>query len=483
MSKILLRFFFKLINGVFLLLILARVWGPEPFGIFMYPFTLAAIIVILVDYGFNLQLVRDVGRNVQDAHRLTCQAVSIKTFLTAIVAIVGLPLVMVLKSLENYRLLLVLLVFSNILNSYGLLFNLSFRGMGLFDTEVKTVFWSTIVTFIIVGGLVLSGQSPEVIAMGFVLSKGFFLAFSWVVYRHLIDGAKFIYPHLSSAFTALLNGFPFAAHVALGTLYFSVDTIIIQHFLGAEGVGIYQAGLRIMLGGLILTDVFANVYLSRLAKESADRIALVDLATRMTRHFLVFGVFGFICMITFSDLVVNLIYGGDGYNRLIPLFPFFAVVLLLRYVASSYGIVLTVDDRQVVRMIAAGLSVIVSITLNFVLIPMFDLHGAIFASILTHIFLTGIYVVFTWRQVHSWLMDWRSWILILAAIMTGLFQLTIFSENDMARYTVMFGDVLCIGFIGVTLTEHHNLLSLLRKFYDYALGIFGNRGSAHNHDR
>lgn len=454
----------RFINGVLLFIIMARFWGPQTFGVFMYPFTLAAIIVILVDYGFNLQLVRDVGKKTQEAHRLTCQAVAIKTILTAIVAVFGLPLILLLKSLEGYRLILGLLLFSNILNSYGLLFNLSFRGMGLFDREVKTVFWSSIVTFLLVGGLVLSGQGPEVIAIGFVLSKAFFLILSWAVYRHLIGGTKFIYPNRRSALTALSSGFPFAAHVALGTLYFSVDTIIIQHFLGAENVGIYQAGLRIMVGGLILTDVLSNIYLSRMAKDSYDRKALISLSTRMTRHCLMIGVFGFICMIGFSDLIVKLIYGSNGFSKVIPLFPLFGIVLLLRYLGASYGILLTVDNRQVVRMVGVGLSVIVSIALNILLIPRFNLNGALFASIITHVFLTAIYIFFAWRQVQSWLIEKRSWILISIAVLTGLFQLFIIPDHNIMRYTVMTGALLFVGLIGITSTEYSNLVKRLQRY-------------------
>ena len=470
----------RLINAVLLLVVLARFWGPETFGIFMYPFTLAAIIVILVDYGFNLQLVRDVGKNTQDHHRLTCQALTIKTLLTSVVIVLGLPLIMLVKSLEGYRLLLVLFLFSNILNSYGLLFNLSFRGIGLFNKEVKTVFWSTMASLLLIGCLILFGQGPEVIALGLVISKAFFVRYSWIVYQRIIGGAKFIYPPLSAMFAALRKGFPFAAHVALGTLYFLVDTVIIQHFLGAKNVGIYQAGLRVMIGGLILADVLANVYLSRMAKESADRDALINLATRMTRHFLIVGVFGFVCMIGFSELVVKLIYGGSGYSKVIPLIPLFGVVLLLRYMGSSYGIVLTVDNRQFVRMVAVGLSAIVSITMNIVLIPTFDLHGALYASIITHIFLIGIYIFFAWRQVHSWLMERRSWLLISIAVATGLFQLFIFPDHNIVSYTVMAGAILFIGFIGMSLTECHNLL---RRFYNYASSIFGDKDSAYDHDR
>jgi O-antigen/teichoic acid export membrane protein len=445
----------------------------------MYPFTLAAIIVILVDYGFNLQLVRDVGKNTQDHHRLTCQALTIKTILTSIVVVLGLPLIILVKLFVGYRLLLVLLLFSNILNSYGMLFNLSFRGIGLFDKEVKTVFWSTMVTLLLIGCLILFGQGPEVIALALVITKAFFLIYSWIVYKRIISWAKFRYPPLSDMFAALRKGFPFAAHVALGTLYFSIDTVIIQHFLGVKNVGIYQAGLRVMVVGLVLSGVLANVYLRQMAKESADRDAFINLATRMTRHFLIVGIFGFVCMIGFPELVVKLIYGGSGYSKLNTLIPLFGVVLLLRCMANSYGIVLTVDNRQFVRMVAACLSVIISITMNIVLIPIFDLHGALYASIITHIFLISIYIVFAWRQVHSWLMERRSCLLISFAAATGLFQLLVFPDHNIVSYIVMAGAALFIGFIGVSLTEYHNLL---RRFYNFASNIFSDKGSRYDHD-
>jgi len=469
----------RFINTALVLVVLARFWGPETFGVFMYPFTVAAIIALLVDYGFDLQLVRDIGKNTQDLHMLTCQALIIKTLLTSIVVVFGLPLIMLVKLFEGYRFLLILFLLSKILNSYGLLFNLSFRGIGLFDKEVKTVFWSTMVTLLLIGCLILLGQGPEVIALSLVITKAFFMIYSWIVYKRIISWAKFRYPPLNNIFVALCKGFPFAAHVALGTLYFSIDTIIIQHFLGVKNVGIYQAGLRVMIGGLVLSGVLANVYLRQLAKESADRDTFINLATRMMRHFLIVGIFGFIFMIGFSELVVKLIYGGSGYSKLIPLIPLFGVVLLLRFMANSYGIVLTVDNRQFVRMVAAGLSVIISITMNIVLIPIFDLHGALYASIITHIFLISIYIVFAWRQVHSWLMERRSWLLISIAVATGLFQLFIFPDHNIVSYIVMAGAVLFIGFIGVSLTEYHNLLRL---FYNFASNIFSDKGSRYDHD-
>lgn len=452
----------RFVSGVLLFVIMARFWGPETFGYFMYPYTLTTIIVILIDYGFNLQIVRDVGKSIQHAHKLTCEALVAKSLLVIIATVAGLPLLILLEVLDSYRFLLLLLVLTNVLSSYSLLFNLTFRGMGLFNKETIVAFWSSLASLILVGGLVLFGKGPIAAAFGFLLSKIFSLGLSWAIYQRLIGGVKFIYPNRNAVLKMLRTGFPFAAHVALGTLYFSVDTLVIQYFMGPEKVGIYQAGFRIMVGGLILSGVLSNVYLSKMAMDSSDRNALVNLATRMTRHCLMIGVLGFVFLSAFSDLLVKLFYGSSGFDEVIQLFPLFGVVLLLRYWGSSYGILLTVDDRQVVRMIGVGLSVIVSLSLNIILIPRFNLIGALIASIITHVFLNSIYIFFAWRQLHNWLIETRSWILIFLAVLTGFIQLSIVPHYDIMPYSLIFVTILIVGLVGITPAEYSKLVQRLQ---------------------
>lgn len=448
----------RLTNSVLLVIIMARFWGPEEFGIFMYPYTLAALVVILVDYGFNLQLVKDIGKNIDDAHELTCQALVVKTFLVMMLVLVGLPFFICDRSLEGYRLLLGLLILSNVLNSYGVLLNLSFRGRELYEIEANATFWMSIVTFLLVGGLVLSGRGPTTIAVGFVLAKSFYLVLSWHSYKRLNGRQRLVYPGIKVTLKLLSAGFPFAAHLALGTIYFSVDTIIIQHLLGAQSVGIYQAGFRIMFGGLILTDVFSNVYLSRMAQDYRRRERLIDLATKMTRYCLTIGVVGLICTLGFNDVLVRIVYGKDGFTQVAPLLPFFGVVLLLRYIAASYGVLLTVSEKQVVRTVGVALSVLVSIVLNLLLVPRYSLHGAVYASILTHVLLTAIYILFAVLQTKTTLTDKRTWILAGIAASLLVLQLSGVLEHHLVRYAITGGCLLLVGLVGIHPGEYLSII-------------------------
>jgi len=444
----------RLLTGVVLLLLLARFWGAETFGKFMYPFTLAGLAVILVDYGFNLQVVRDIGKDPGHVHYITCKALTIKLYLTIGMIFLGGIIFLTFPLLGEYRLTFCLLWIANVFNSFGVLFNLTLRGLELFGKEVVITFYSNVITFILIGILVWLGYGPVGIAVGFVLAKAFFMAISWHQYSFVVAENKFNCSKWSVVISSLRQGFPFAIHVALGTLYFQVDTIIIEHFLGAKSVGIYQSALRVMIAGLIMTDVISNVYLPRMAKSIYETERLVTLGTCMTRYCLCIGVIGLMVMSSGGDWIVDVLYGGGEYRHVATLFPLFGVVLLLRYLGASYGIILTASNHQTVRMVAVSLSFIVSISLNIWLIPKMGLVGALFASIITHIFLTIVYILFTWKQTGSWLIDFRS-IILLCIALTALYLFKFLSPIFTLIVTVVF-----VVLVGITKADWNQLLKL-----------------------
>src|SRR5690606_10393760 len=106
-----------------------------------------------------------------------------------------------------------------------------------------------------------------------------------------------------------------------------------------------------VLGALLVADALNNVYLEALARTGRDGAGLQKLASRMTRHMLVLGVLAFLCTIGGDTWIVRLLY-SDRYDALIPLLPFFGLLMLIRYGGTSYGTLLTLADRQLIRALA-----------------------------------------------------------------------------------------------------------------------------------
>lgn len=433
----------RLLTGVVLFVWMARLWGVNTFGTFVYPFTVASLAVMLVDYGFSLQVVRDIGRAPGEVETIVHGKLSAKLFL-ALVLVVGAAIIgPVTVSSWNTLWLLWLLLAAAVLNSFGLFLNLAFRGIGRFGEETKVVLLSNLMHFVVVGAILEVGGGPVAVALGFVLSRALYLSFAIVAYEKVIGRVRLPAVDMRRTFLELTAGLPFGVFVALGTIYFQIDTVILQHFLGAQAVGLYQAGIRILMAGLVLPDVLSSVYLPAIAGSSGDSAKTVRMGIRLTRHLLMLGVLGLTALTLLGGWLVGALFGAE-YQAISKLVHFFGIVLLLRYVASSYGLLLTVGDRQVGRTLIVGATCVVSVTLNTILVSSYGLRGAVVASVLTHVFLLTTYFGLVLHAYHCTFLDLRS------LLLSGLATLIVILGSDM-QPTIVVATVIALTTAGLGL--------------------------------
>jgi O-antigen/teichoic acid export membrane protein len=422
----------RLATGLVLFIVLAHVWGPERFGTFMYPFTIAGILVKVVDYGFLLQVTRDVGRDLSAAHGTMSRAHGAKLLLAVPAASAAYVVSILLPGGEEFGPLLAILFVDAVANSFLLLLNVPLRANRRFDEEARIAALGNALVFSAVATAVLLGAGPIAAAGVMASCRVISLLFSWGAYRRLLGCAPDALLEKTTLRASLWKGLPFGVHATVGTLNMQLDTLMVQHFLGAGSVGLYQAGVRILLGSLLVADALNGVYLSAMARSCHDRTALTRLGERMTRQLLTVGLFGFGCILALGPWAVRLLFGGR-YDALTPLLPLFGLLAFIRYGGVSYGSLLTLADRQVVRVMAICGVMVLGFTLNAVLIPRFGLTGAVIASLGGHLVLYGVYVLAARKDVGGFLIDRRSRALLCMAGAIVLFLPFLPSDNPSVR--------------------------------------------------
>jgi O-antigen/teichoic acid export membrane protein len=404
----------RLTTGLVLFIVLAHVWGPERFGAFMYPFTIAGILVKVVDYGFLLQVTRDVGRDLSNAHATMSRAHGAKLLLAIPAASAAYVVSRVLPAGEEFGPLLAILFIDAAANSFLFLLNVPLRANRRFDEEARIAALANMLVFVAVATTALLGAGPLAAAGVMASCRVISLLFASSAYRRLMGRAPDAILDRKSLGTSLWIGLPFGVHATVGTLNMQLDTLMVQHFLGAGSVGLYQAGVRILLGSLLVADALNGVYLSAMARSSQDRVALTRLGERMTRQLLTVGLFGFGCMLAAGPWAVRLLFGGR-YDALVPLLPLFGLLAFIRYGGVSYGSLLTLADRQRVRVFAVCGVMLLGFPLNALFIPWFGLVGAVIAAIVGHLVLYGVYVLAARKDVGGYLLDRRSRALLYMA--------------------------------------------------------------------
>lgn len=401
----------RLISGLVLFVVLARLWGPETFGTFMAPFVLTSLITLAIDYGFGLQLVRDIGECQERAAELTGRALHAKLILASVVVALAASVASLYLTTPSQWGLYGLLLGANVSLSFAQFFYLPLRAIDHLATETRLSLAGSILVFAMVLPAVLLGAGPILAAVAFMAARLIHVALAGHVCRQALSGPWPAFGWREAAAT-LSSGLPFGVHLVLGALYFQIDTLIIQHLLGQKEVGVYQAGFRLLAGAQILAEALGNAYLPQMARCS-DREELLGMTAAFFRQAATVGLVGFVLLSAGAPWLVAFLY-GDEYQTLAGLLPFFGVVLAIRYVGSAWGMLLTVCGRQMVRMASVAIALVASVEFNLALIPDLGLKGAVWASILTHLVLNGIYVGWLWFETRSLALSWRS--LTLAAI-------------------------------------------------------------------
>jgi O-antigen/teichoic acid export membrane protein len=150
----------RLATGVVLFVVLAHVWGPERFGVFMYPFTIAGILVKLVDYGFLLQVARDVGRKTSEAHETMSRALGAKLLLVVPAVAVAAVIPIVMPGANGFGALLGFMMVDAICTSFVQFLCIPLRALGHFDREARVASLSNGIVFVSVVATALTGHGP-----------------------------------------------------------------------------------------------------------------------------------------------------------------------------------------------------------------------------------------------------------------------------------------------------------------------------------
>jgi len=362
--------------------------GTEGFGIFTYALTVSTILVLIVDYGFNIKFLKDLGPRNQDVRPHLSNILAAKALLAAVVAVVALALSFwpSLTALE-YRVVM-LLAGGQVLSSFATASLLPYKCVDRFDVEAKYVCVDSLATFVLCIGAAAVWRRVDVVALAYVVSKVVFL---------LLAGARCVGDYgwggagWRTVWTELVTGFPYATHVFVGSVYLSVDTLLLKEFVSVAEVGIYQAGMRLVVSSSMLLTVINSVLTPRLAQLRASHD--VRLYAEGRQWLLVAGAVGGALgawLVLFPALTVRLLYGPE-YLKIAPLLWIFGVVIFLRSVGAVYGVLLTIAERQGLRTIGVVATLGCIVGADLWLIPRHKLEGAAWALLTAHVLLTLFY--------------------------------------------------------------------------------------------
>jgi O-antigen/teichoic acid export membrane protein len=353
----------RLLVGLLLFLLLARLWGPAQFGLFSFVFSVSALLVLLVDFGFALYLLREVAARPQQAAQIIAECFRAKLLLAGLAVLLALPVAWFIGPLALPPSLLLPLFMAALAMSFSDFFIAPLRALGRFDLETGVVTVANALQFMLAAAVAWWGGSLAMVAWAMALSRCVYLALALRALRPLLPSLRLAEPLQRGPLGTLRLAWPYGLDGVLVTAWNQLDVVAVRALFGVQAVGLYSAGQKIVLGVSALAPVVGNVMIPHLSRLSAAASPRFWRAAANTGALLcaIGGMFA-IPLIAWPLPLAHLLF-GHAYAGLATLLPLFGGILLLRYVAASAGVVITAAGFQARRVVVqlVGLGVVAAL--------------------------------------------------------------------------------------------------------------------------
>ncbi len=450
----------RMISGSVVYIVLARLLDLEGFGLLSFGVTFAGLLAVMAEFGYSLMSQRDIPQNRFDLNRYVFNTLLQKVVLSVLAIIGGFIYLNMLFTGPNFKIGLIFIANAIVTSNNMYLFSV-FRAKNKF--KVETVFSLLYAVVLVVVIVVFYALDLSVYFIAYGLLFGRFLQMVLLVFIYLrIFSISFEIDKTIQRYL-LKHSFSFGAHYIIGVFYFTIDNQLIALYAGNDALAIYQAFFKVVLILLSVNDLLNNVLIPYLsARFKLNDKTFVKTATLLNKVIMVLGLAMFVFINLFAEPIILFLYSEKYIAAMAIVLPL-SFVLLFRIFTSMYSVLLTISDHQNDRVIIVFASLVVNVTLNYLVIPTYGFVGAAFVSLITHLILAGLYFLFGYKYLKSFLVSrnivvisvitvvlilalyffelkWNLWQAIVAMLLWMLSLVFIFTKKQRQEVTQLLSD-------------------------------------------
>jgi len=397
------RFISNLLLLIFLNLLIKPFWffgievgvqnrvGEESYGFYFSLFSFAFILNMLLDVGINNYNNRAISRD----HSLLKENLAAILPLKWVLFIIYASVVLLSGKLLGYSpeqfTMLWMLVLNQFLASFILYFRSNISGLQYFRTDSLLSVLDRSLMILFTGLLLWGNFTQEAFKIEwFVYAQTASYLITLLVTASIVfyrSGSFLRKVSISASLKILKLSYPFALLILLMALFNRVDSVMLERLLenGREQAGIYAQSFRIFEAASQFSFLFAILLLpmfSRMIQQKQDVNTLVRIAQPLL---LTAGIAGALSCNFYKEDIIALLYDSHAsYSSTI--FGWLMIAFLFASLTYLYGSLLTANNNLRQLNVAAGLTVLINVSLNMILIPRYQAQGAAVASLISQAF-------------------------------------------------------------------------------------------------
>lgn len=362
------------LSGVVVLMVLSRKVSAEDIGVFFFALSFAESFIVFASLNLDTVMMRRVASRPELASEFVAPLLGFR--------LLSSPLYLGCTVIAGRFLAPKIWPVISIAAIFVLADSLYFSLAGLFIALRKVIYTFAIGILVQALYLVLflAGMmwAPSLGSLlGANLLRSFMLlAAAAVLARHLLPGLK---PAWSRDF--FKEGAPFVLILVIALLQEKVDTLLLGFLADYEAVGHYSLALRIITAATFIPVALARVFFPHLVAEKVsgrNRAILIRAVMLLAVLGTMAAVFGYF----WAEPLTRVLYGRLS-GTVAPLLRPLTFIFPVQFLTLFLSIALQALRQEKKTLTAQAVSTAVSVILNGTLIPMFSVHGAIAARLLS----------------------------------------------------------------------------------------------------
>lgn len=360
--------------GLFVYIVVARVFGASIFGDFNYALAIVGVASVLISFGTQAYIVRELAKNPLDRDKVLGTAF-ICQFFTAVFLMINIFIFYKINhniNEINHKLVIILclaLIFkSTDVIRYWYESQVNNKKLIKFE-NILYICLSLLKITLLFGGMDVTALAYYMVGEAFLQS----ILIVFIYGREQRISWKF---SLLKAKESIKFGLPLALSDLTIILYMRIDQILINNYLDSRAVGLFSAAVRISEGWLVLPMVVASsIFPSLVQLHAQDIPKYLDRLNALYRLTFQISLAVAIPLSLFSGKIIDLVYG--------PEFSGASIILAIHVWAGLFAALgvaqgknLLADGKQLYVFIFTAAGLTTNVLLNLYFLPILGVIGA-----------------------------------------------------------------------------------------------------------
>ncbi len=361
--------------------LIARWLGASDIGLYVFAISLTTILSVFIDFGLSPVLIRESAKYKEKANAYLNNVITVKLLFSVITFIAAVIIINLLNKPPIVSMMVYLAGLVMIFDSFSLSFWSIFRAWQNLKYESISIAINQILIFIVGLAGILLKFPIYVLVIALLCGSFFSFIYPLILLKFKLDFKFKLQWQAETLKTLFKIALPFALAGIFTRVYSYIDQVLLSVLIGDQSLGWYSVAYKITYALQFIPAAFAAAIFPAMSYYHACEKEKLKQVFEKSMYFLIIAslpiAFG---IASLADKIILFLYTSEYAPSILTLQIFIFAIIAI-FLSFPVGSILNACDKQAINTFNLGVTMILNIILNIILIPRYQQVGAAIAAL------------------------------------------------------------------------------------------------------